>query len=170
MSNREPIKIMADIIRSEMDLREDQILLAYQKFEIPKNKDLFVTLSYLDTSFVSVQDESVGVDSSVGMIEYQTVTIRNIIQIDILSYGDEARTRKEEILMALRSVYSEQQQTAYNIQIARNPISFNNVSVLEETAFLNRFTIAIACTSTQQKTKVPPYFDTFDTPEVIANA
>lgn len=158
----EPIKVVADILQKEMSLAKGQIMLAYQQYEIPKTPGLFVALDYLASkpiaagNFVS--------PTNTGMDELQQVTMRHTIQIDILSFNNEARTRKEEVLMALSSVYSQQQQTANTIQIARISSEFTNTASLEETKMLNRFTIAIAVTALHSKLKgTADYFDDFTT-------
>jgi hypothetical protein len=90
----------------------------------------------------------------------------HLIQIDALSYDDSARTRKEEIIMALGSIYSRQQQAENNMQIARQTEPLMPVESLEATARLKRFTTVISVTALHSKIKTAAYYDTFQTPEV----
>lgn len=158
---REPIKVIGDILLSELELPPSQIMLAYQRYSIPNNPGLYIALSYLDTQLIGVVSGSAP-DDIVGMIETQSATLRHSIQIDAMSFDDSARTRRAEIVMALGSVFAKQQMERNNLQIARLPTSFSDISSLEEAAFLNRYAIVVACTALSIKTKVPPYFDSFD--------
>ncbi len=157
---REPIKVIGDILLSELELSPAQIMLAYQRYNIPNTPGLYIALSYLDTQLIGVQSDSAPNDV-VGMIETQSATLRHSIQIDAMSFDDTARTRRAEIVMALGSVFAKQQMEKNNLQIARLPSSFTDISSLEESAFLNRYAIVVACTALSIKTKVPPYFDSF---------
>lgn len=159
--SREPIKVIADILLSELSLTTDQIILEYQKFNIPNDPGLFVALTYIGGKAIGNTNHSSDAGSS-GMIEKQSVAMQHMIQIDIMSFDSSARTRKEEVLMALRSVFSEQTQTANDMQIARIPEAFNNTASLEETKILNRFTMTIIVKSVYTKTKaLTSYYDTF---------
>lgn len=158
----EPIKVVADILQKEMLLAKGQIMLAYQQYEIPKVPGLYVALDYLSSKPISANNTIL--PSPTGMDEIQSVTMRHIIQIDILSFNSEARTRKEEILMALSSVYSQAQQAANSLQIARLSSEFTNTASLEDTKILNRFTISIAVTAVHNKIKgTADYYDDFTT-------
>ncbi len=158
----EPIKVLADILQREMNLAKGQIMLAYQQYEIPKTPGLYVALDYMGSKPIAVSNTIV--PSETGMDEYQSVTMRHLIQIDILSFNSEARTRKEEVLMALSSVYSQSKQTENSLQIARLSSEFTNTASLEETKILNRFTISIAVTAVHNKIKgTADYYDDFTT-------
>lgn len=158
----EPIKVVADILQEEMGLAKGQIMLAYQQYEIPKTPGLYVVLDYLSSKPISASNAVV--PTNTGMDEQQSVTMRHEIQIDILSFDSSARTRKEEVLMALSSVYSQQQQQANSLQIARLSQAFINTASLEETKYLNRFTISIAVTALHSKLKgTADYYDDFTT-------
>jgi hypothetical protein len=165
MSEREVIKVIGDILKNQMNLDDSQIMLSYEKYDIPENDKLFIDLSYVSGRAIannSVFDPETN-------IETIYTTMNEIVQIDLMSFGPEARTRKEEVISSLGSVFSQQQQEKYNMQIARIPGDFINASSLEETKFLNRFTINITVTSLSSLTKAPDYFTEFDRPEVKAN-
>lgn len=165
---RETIKIIGDILKQQMDLTDEQIMLAYSKYDIPETPGIYIALSYVSGKAIANNNVALP-NTNVGMIEYQSITVHEIIQIDALSFDSSARVRKEEILMALRSIFSEQQQEKYNFQIARLGGEFINASSLEVTKYLNRFTTNIAVTSVRNMTKVPEYFDQFDNAEVVTN-
>ena len=84
------------------------------------------------------------------------------VQIDLMSYDDSSRILKELAYMGLMSVASEQIQEQYNVQVASNPAPFQDVSILEETARLNRYTTTIAVTQLITNTVGnTPYYSDF---------
>lgn len=158
----EPVKVIAGIIKEELQLADEQIMLAYEKYMIPKTDGLYIALNYVSSKKIGGGSRAVPVPT--GMQEEQTVTMLHLIQIDLMSFDSEARVRKEEILMALSSIEAEMEMNRQHMQIARMPSSFVNTASLEETKILNRFTITISVTAAHAKIKTTPnYFDKFQT-------
>lgn len=167
---REPIKVVADILQQEMGLAAGQIMLGYEKWDIPETTGLYVVLVYIGGKAIGNNNYFTSNGEEPGQqLEHQEVAMRHVIQTDILSFNGEARTRKEEVLMALRSMYSQQQQEKYLISIARIPSDFVDASTLEETKLLNRFTITVPVAALHTKVKAAPYYDKFKTVEVHPN-
>lgn len=160
---REPIKVIADVLQHELGLANGQIVVADQKWNVPKNDGLYISLEYLGPGRTIA---SINNFDPVSQVEIQGVTMLLTVQIDFMSYDGSARVRKEEIAMALASVYSQQQQEKYECQIALHPGLFNDNSSVEGTAMLQRYTTTAQITSSFSKQKVVEYFDTFGTPEV----
>lgn len=146
---REPGKIVQDVIQSELDLDDGQVMFTNQKYEIPTD-GLFIVVSYVGPSKV-IASNSDWVDNGAGLIERQTVNVDHWLQIDIMSFGDEARTRKEEVMMAVQSIYSEQQQELYSMNIARHPGAFMDTSFLEGTKIITRYTTTLRTKSVLRK-------------------
>lgn len=155
---REPVKIIRDIIKHEMDLTDQQILPSNQKFKINSNM-LFLYISYVGPSkIINRSSELVDVAGG-GVAELSSVKMLFQIQIDILSYndpegGNPARQRKEEIAMAMGSIYAQQIQEQYNVQISKNLAPFVDTSYLEETAMMTRYTTTIMLETVLQKQKI----------------
>lgn len=166
--NREPIIVLGDILKSELNLADGQIMLSNQKWNIPQNPGLYIALSYLGGK--AIGNNSYVVDVPSGMEEILSVTMFYMVQVDIMSFGPEALTRKEEVIMALRSVLSQQLQESNDMQVGRISGNFTDVSMLEETSMLNRYTMTVNVTALQTKRKAVPYYDTFSEPEVVVNA
>lgn len=163
---REPAKILRDILVEEMDLDAGQVMLSNQKFNIPTT-GLYIVISYVGPSKVlsrmsELQDNGLG-----GQSEVQSIVMLHLLQIDIMAYndpegGNAARTRKEEIAMAISSIYAQQQQEQYAMQIARHPGPFMDTSFLEETEMMTRYTTTLMTTSVNRKMKdTDEYYDTF---------
>jgi hypothetical protein len=65
--------------------------------------------------------------------------------------------------MALNSTYSQQQCEKYSIKIADIPLSFNDISVVEASAMLNRYSINLRLFSSIVKEKIiEEYYQTFN--------
>jgi len=160
MSATEPIKVVADIIQEWMGLSDGQVMLAYQRYPIP-TKGLFIVLtSIADTPMHAetfIQDADAG-----GQEEVAQTYMLHDIQIDLLSFGPEARQRRTEVIMALNSIYSQQQQVANEIKISRLTTPMQDTSFLESTEYLNRFTTRIRVTAVTELVKADPdYYDAF---------
>ena len=130
--NREPIKIIGDILKNCMALTTGQIFIYNQDFKLPETSGLFILMQYNTSSNYSSTNEFLpaaeGVDTaqeSISMLTKEDYTI------NVISKNDDARQRKEEVIMSLNSNFSQNQQGLYQFQIARVSNSFVNVSELE---------------------------------------
>lgn len=94
--------------------------------------------------------------------ELQQVVTQEMIQIDILSRNNDALFRRAEIVMALNSFYSLQQQEANSFKIFRIPVGFLNTSDAEGGSQLHRFSITINCHVWYRKLKNLPTYDYYD--------
>lgn len=160
VTGREPIKVIADILKAELELEDGQIMLSYQKFNIPETTGLYIALSYLSEKVIA-NNNYFAADGN-GIKETQETAIQNLIQIDLMSFDATARLEKEHVIQALRSIYSQQAQEAARMKIASIPISFVDASSLEETKIMNRYAISIMVHALYSRTKViPGYFNQF---------
>lgn len=157
---REAVKIIAEIMTAQLGLQPGQIMLDNQKWPIEETPGLFVSISYVSSKVQG--NDNYSIPASGGMTEVQQMSMLYEIQIDLMSYDDSARVLKEVAYMGLMSVASEQIQEKYSVQVARNPLPFQNASNLEESGRLNRFTTSIRVTQllTYENTNVP-YFSDF---------
>ncbi len=159
---REAIKVIGDILVSELGLRSSgkdcQIMLTNERFNIPPTEDIYIALSYIDGKPIGNNNFF---DGS-AVLEIQQVVMLYHIQIDIMSFDATARTRKEEVYLALRSIFAQAQMEINGVQVARMPSAFVDASSLEESKMLNRYTMTIAVTAMTTKEKsVADYYTTF---------
>lgn len=164
----EPITVIANIIQEEMGLTNNQIAFAYQNFHIPSD-GLFVVLGYLGPSTTIANQ---GYFNSTLLQEVQEVTMRHMIQIDLMSISPDnsARLRKEEVLLALRSFYSREQQEANLMGIAWIESDIVDATALEETSMLNRYSTSVSMTALHRKVKAAAYLDVFEVSNTVASA
>lgn len=168
MTDARPTKLLKDIagiVRDWMNLEEEQVVLGFQKYDIPPTGALLVVISIQDTTVIGSNVENTPNENPSGMIETMVATLRDMIQIDVLAMTtvkdgrNFARERKNEVLMCLRSQLSEQVQTNGSFQLARVPTGFVNTSSLEGTQYLERYTATLAVTYQEEHENVPKYFD-----------
>ena len=160
--NREPIKIIGDILTEFMSLSAGQVMIYNQDFKLPETSGLFIILQYNSSQNYSSTSEFIpAAEGMEGGQENITTLMREDYTINVISKNDEARQRKEEVIMALNSNFSQEKQGLYQFQIARISNSFVNVSELEGAGMLNRFAINISLLAHYNKTINTPYYDDF---------
>jgi hypothetical protein len=169
---REAIKVIADIIQTELEMDEGKVMIYNQKYNIPSDDGLYIVLQYLGSK--AIGNNNYAVATTEGMNEIQEAATADLIQIDIMSPekadgSNEARARKNEVVMALKSMYAQQQAEKYGISISNIPTTWVDASGAEGTAILTRFSITITAFSITRKIKAAEYFDTFQEPEINVN-
>ena len=167
--NREPIKILADIIEDCFNksitypaLTSDQIFIYNQDFKIPEDDRLYIILQYNNTENYSTTNRFIPADEGVeGAQENIAMLTKEDYTINVISKSDEARQRKEEVILSLNSNFSQDQQGLYQFQIARVSNSFVNLSELEGAGMVNRFAITVSVLAHYDKTMDTTYYDDF---------
>jgi hypothetical protein len=150
---REVAKLVADVMVAELGLDAAHCLLGDQKWDIPTDKKLFLVVfddagptigasNFIDT------DET----SATYLSEIQQSAVMHDVRIEMMSYDNEARVRKEEPGLALASIFSQQLQEQYRVQIGRaqKPV---NASDTEVTGRLFKYVTHVNVTALHQKVK-----------------
>ena len=159
-----PINFICDIIEREMSLQRGRVYLWDQKVNIGKDDGVYVSVGILSCKAFGNSNRM----NSSGE-EVQSVNMQAQVSITIESRSMDAVTRKEEILMALKSQYSQQQQALNSFGIAGLPTSFLNVSEVDGEAIPYQFNIVISMQYFVTKTKAVDYYDTFSNVSVITD-
>lgn len=161
-------QVIVGILTQEMGLPQDNVWVRDQNKQIPPDTQLYITVGMVDSKVLSVVDTVISTDSPDGMKEIQQVQTVDQIQIDIFSSTTEAIFRRWEILAALSSIYSVQQQEASYFKIYKIPRNFVNTSETEGGSRLNKFSMVISASVWYYKEKVlstpnGDYYNDFDT-------
>ena len=160
------IDYLRDIIATEMNLAEDRVNIYNTKFNIPNDKYLFIGVEYKFSKIFGSKSE--GADVTSIFKEKQGLNTQEHYAIIIFSRGTDALTRKEEVVMALGSVYARQQGDTYGFRVARiAPIT--DVSAVEGGAILYRFEVDVVMLCRYEKIKSIPWYGTFPGEVTIAN-
>jgi len=163
----EIIKVVADIIQSEMGLDQDHIYLYNQKWRMPPDEGLYVIVGFMGARAFGAKTWYENDPVTQELTEVQSVNQQEMYSIDLLSRDSSARIRKQEVILALNSTYAQQMMEQYNFKIANLPVTFNDVSELEATAILNRYQLAFNALVVYRKVKSVQFYDTFQIPPVI---
>lgn len=160
--NREPVKIIADILSREMNIPEERIFIYNDGRPLPKDEEIYIVL-YV-TSRPPYGAKTSYKDNDGILEEVQTLNVRENIIASIVSKDTTARTRSYEVLMALSSTYAQQVQEKYGCHISMiAPV--RDMSFLEETARLNRFDTEVTILTVYEKVKPVDYYDSFKSQE-----
>jgi len=144
----EYIKVVANIIMKELGLTppgdppseetdDNRVFIYNQNFTIPTYKDMFIVLSESPGKVIANVNRYDGDGENTK--EVQELIMQREINIDVMSRDDEARNRKEQVLMALASNYSQQEQEKNGMRIFGHSVSFIDVSENEGGSRLFRY-------------------------------
>lgn len=159
-----PIFLLADIIRREMGLTQDQVWLWDQKFNIPTDEKLYVAIRFLSAKPFGNSNRFLGSEEDGEAV--QSVNMNALMSIDIFSRSAIARDRKEEIILALQSDYAQRQQELNSFYVAKLSSGFVDLSQIDGPAIPYRFNITVNMQYFVKKRKSVPYFDTFEDVDV----
>lgn len=164
-----PLGLVCDIIQTQMNLPNGRVYEWDQKIFQPTDYDLYVILSVMSCKpFGNVNAPFPGDGSQVN----QFVSMYAKIDIDIISRGPAARDQKELVVLALNSIYSQQQQDAFAFYIGKLPITggFINLSNVDGAAIPYRYKISYAIHYAASLNQAVPYYNNFtNPPEVDTN-
>ncbi len=153
------VDIIRDIIKTEMKLADDRVFIYNQKWNIPTDEGLFVVIEYRGSKTLSSRNTTKQ-DNQGNLLEYQDVNMQEQITVQLFSRDLSALQRKEEAIMALASIYAQQQQAALSFYIARIAV-IEDLSDLEASAILYRFDIPVVVMSWYEKIKGTDYYNGF---------
>lgn len=154
------IGLIRKIIVHETELDEDRVTIYNQKYNIPNDDDIFVTLSFSGAKVLS--NKAVVLNSVAGFTEKSDMVAQESIEINVMSRNEDALFQKHKVLMALVSNYSQELQEANSFKIARIPTQFLDVSEVEATARLNRYSITVAVFAWYHLEKTIDYYGAFN--------
>lgn len=162
--DREPIKAIADILVNQMSIAADRIYLPNSLRALPTDENIFIALdvqTYPPFGMKREYQENKGVYT-----ERQSVMIKQLVTIKVMSKNTDARTECYKVAMALNSTYSQQIQEKYGFHLSVNN-NVQNRSFLEATARLNRFDTEVNVITAIKQTQAVDYYDTFNEDEIV---
>ena len=167
----EPIKVLVALLLAELDLQPEQVTLYNQKFDIPSDERLYLSLSVLGAKDFAVRNKWENDPISGELVEVQGINRQQLISVMAYSRSSAARERSWEIPLVFSSVRAEQAMEVHAFSIGRLPTSMNDVSDTEGTSRLNRYSLTFALQSRYEKVKPVPFYDQFDSnsPVIITN-
>lgn len=159
-----PLILFCDIIQTQLGLANGRVYLWDQKIMQPTDSDLYVAVSVPTCKPFANSNRAVSITG--GLAAEQFVSMLAVVDIDIISRGPAARDRKEEVILALASDYSQRQQTSNSFSIGRLSTSFLNLSDPDGAAIPYRYKISVNMQYAVAVTTPTSFFDTFTDSEL----
>lgn len=156
-NNTLTLSLIRWILLKELCIDEDKIVIYNQKFLLPNSKGMRI---YIEPKAPPVIISSRNF-MDINNIEQQDSNWMEEISIGIYSRDLEALQRKEEVVMALHSIYSQQMQEKNSFKIFRNA-RIIPVNEIEGAARLYRFDIECRVQAWYSITKVAEFFNSFN--------
>ena len=155
-------QILCDVFKKCMKLSSDQIWIANQRIEIPKDKRLYVVVGLM--SVVPYGNNNVRLASS-GTTDNLSQYVKEMITIDLLSYEQDVYERYHQILGSLMSTYAERIQETYALRFFPISNNISDVSNVEGPTMLNRLSILLhTLRKYDMILDIDNYYDNFEDP------
>jgi hypothetical protein len=167
LKSNETIKVIADLIETEMGFlpEEHRVFIYNQKWNIPSDSGCFVNVDFLGSKVIGSNSKVVdNPENDGGMVNRQCVNMQEIYQVDIFSADSSARIRKHEIVMAFQSITAQQACEENAFKFGQIPSSFVDLSEVEGSARLNRYSITFNVTRAYGKETPVAAFTVFQNP------
>lgn len=158
------LQLFCDVIKQGMGLDDDQIWLWDQKVKIPNDYRLYIAVETLSCRPFGNTPKFRGneVDQ---LKDVQSANFQATLSVDIFSRDTSARDRKEEVILALNSNYSQSQQELNSFRIFTISGRFVTLNEVDGAAIPYRFNISVNIQYFVYKTISIPFFDTFNEPQ-----
>ena len=161
-----PLILFCDILSHELCIPRERVYLWDQKIMQPTDFGLYIAVSIPSTKPFGNTNRFNGTTNN----SDQFVSMLAVLDIDIISRGPVARDRKEEIILALNSNYSQQQQTTNSFLIGTQSTRFINLSEVDGAAIPYRFRISVNMQYAYSKSSAAQFYSSFDEPQVFTNS
>lgn len=160
MNSVEVGEMLAAIIRTYMELDVSRVVLSDETFDAPKDKGIYVTIALGDPKIISVKSRLVS-----DVVERNSITYHMPYNIEIISRGDDAKERHQEIPMALNSISAQMTMESNNCRIFRTG-AILNLTAIEGAGALKRYRVPVIVSNVETKDSTPHVIDKF-TPVTI---
>ena len=143
-------------------------MLGLENWLIPETNGLYVSLLYgPDTVIGNNNGNTLSSDGS--FTEVQSTAMLHQIDIDVMSYDNSARLRKQDVLWAIQSSTAAELMEKYGMRLASTPGSFVPISSLEPTKQLNRFRLSVAINAIWVNVISSGYFDAIQKVDLVVD-
>lgn len=148
---------IAFILKAELSLDDSRVYIFNQKYNLPTDEGLLIAVGMESAKPFGSRSTVDG-----NGVETQTVNASAMLWLDLVSRDTSAMDRKEEVIMALGSQFSQQMQEKYSFHIGRlPPVPIANLSEIEGDSVPFRFKIMTQVQYLVKKTKPANYYSTF---------
>lgn len=162
-----PLQLVADVIKTAMNLQNTQVYLYDQKYDIPTDNKLYIAVGVNSLKPFGNRPKYSGSGSALTAV--QSVNILASLSIHILSRSTQALFMKEQVLLALSSPYAEQQMNLNSFYIAPVTTGIVDLSEIDGAAIPYHFNFSVNLQYVSVLQTMPAYFSTFPTAEVTTD-
>ena len=152
------LDVIKQILINETDIDKSRIWAYNSNIDLPQDDKLFIILHYGERSPISNTIKYQTTQN--GLNEVQSMNIVENVIVSVMSKNNDARDRAPEVVMAMNSTFSRQQQARNKMHISILGEILDN-SFLEATARINRFDCMLRVFVSFDKIKTVEYFDKF---------
>lgn len=173
--NKNIEEIFVDLIQKELNLPDNWgldsqgneipcVIIKNQNIKLFNTPNLQITIGTLRNRTFSnrLEHRTEVIDDKTFYYEDVYINEDRTMQIDIYSKNDDARERFPEVQACLGSTYAEQLQDEYQFKIGKISDAVN-LSGLDGSSELNRYTIRFNCITWNKYTKTVDYYNSFRT-------
>lgn len=160
-----PLILFCDILQTVLTLPKGRVYLWDQKLFQPSDSGLYIAVSVPRCK--SFASNALSDPTGENFVQY--VNMQATLGVDIISRDTEARDRKEEVVAALISFYSQQQQNANGFSIGRLPTNILNLSQIDGAAIPYRYQFSVNMLYAMTFANAVPYYTTFETDAIYTN-
>lgn len=154
----DPLLLFCEILCRSMEIPLSRVRLWDQKIFQPTDEELYIAVSNPHCKpFSNIIRPSANGEGTEAF-----VNTCDTLDVDLISRGPSARTRKMEAVLALNSSYSNSQQQCNSFSIAKVPPRLLNLSQLDGAAIPYRYKITTSIQYAFQVNKAVDYFDDFN--------
>lgn len=158
----EPDLILANIIQVGLGLAPDRVVVYDENFDAPNDPEIYVIIRKNPARVIGVSN----VFDPDTNEEVKSIALNETYDVEISSQNRTAQERYFEVILALASDYSIQQQEANNIRIFRTR-DIQDLSLIEGASALRRYLIPVIIDRVETiRTAIVP-FESFQEPEVV---
>jgi len=161
----QPDQVLAQILRTYMELPEDRVVIYNGNFDAPKDPHLYILISYESGQPVGVKNDF----DALTQTETASVVMFSTFAVELVSKNREAMERKEEVLMALHSQIGLTIAEAHNVRLWRYGTMLD-LSAIEGASALSRYRVNVAISSLKEKQMPIDVFEQFPQEGVINGA
>ena len=155
-------KIIVDILTHELELNPNNIWIYSQNRKLPTNgTELYCSVGCTMSKVISAKS----IFNPDEQTEDMEVIERCSVQIDLMSIApnNEARDRRQEVIMALNSFYAQRLMEQYQVRIFEIPSSVANTGTTYGGSEVNRYSCVFRCFIATRKSKESDYYTYFRT-------
>lgn len=160
----EVLKVIADVIQEQMDLKNENVFLYNQALPMPIEKGIVVNIAVIGDKPFGASSHYEDDPVSGGLTEVQGVNLQEIYSVLVYSKDNSARLRRHELIMVMKGTAMQQMMEKYSFKIGYIPAAMTDVSEGDGASRLNRYSLTFRALLSYSRRRSVEYFNKFENP------